>query len=154
MTPAAKHYLWCLIYNMFGLSRGPACNWHINQQINTEAPGRSSVSLSQWLRLFTIHVFSVDCVTHLQLLSKFSLIHKFFYMWCKILGVHIAMHGGYIWLIGWCKVSLLFALTLPTFKPSSDLLQASDAAYDAINQWKSPAELRHTDPDTSHCCSY
>lgn len=35
MTPAAIHYLWCLVYNIFALSRGPACNWHINQQINT-----------------------------------------------------------------------------------------------------------------------
>lgn len=35
MTPAAIHYLRCLVYNIFALSRGPACNWHINQQINT-----------------------------------------------------------------------------------------------------------------------
>ncbi len=26
MTPAIIHYLWCLVYNIFALSRGPACN--------------------------------------------------------------------------------------------------------------------------------
>lgn len=80
MTPTAIHYLWCLVYNIFALSRGPVSNWHINQQINTctrrSLDGLRSAFPSSLGYLLYTHLF-LSAHTYLHFLGDvlFDLIH-------------------------------------------------------------------------------
>lgn len=72
MTPAAIHYLWCLVYNIFALSRGVVCMWHINQQINTCLDGLHSARPSGWVIYCAYVSFSLQhiCIFQAKFLTK------------------------------------------------------------------------------------